>query len=165
MGAGQHHHHLLQCHEQCHNLQLIFTHTSGMTGPCMGPAPRSKESSEWMQLKLHIFMRNQASHYNFLEIYSSTALCTVMQCFGQQWNKVNLRWVSNKWVREGAQIWRRPCTIWDQNWNLETTRVKLDQGRCSLPVLWFPKPHLIPMLWSVKLCTILWHRACTTFEK
>ena len=28
--------------------------------------------------------------------------------------KAYSRWVSNKWVREGAQIWKRPCT-----WNLK----------------------------------------------
>ena len=49
--------------------------------------------------------------------------CNTMQCNWIQFNTMQyneilcntlFRWVSNKWVREGAQIWKRPCT-----WNLK----------------------------------------------
>ena len=49
--------------------------------------------------------------------------CNTMQCNRIQFNTMQyndilcntlFRWVSNKWVREGAQIWKRPCT-----WNLK----------------------------------------------
>ena len=66
--------------------------------------------------------RSQVSPFYLWMFVFKKASLAMLLC-----KKAYLRWVSNKWVREGAQIWKRPCN-WEavqatrdenRNWNLE----------------------------------------------